>query len=524
MNIPRPTEWNGQAIRAPILPPRVPAQLEQKASPHDSVTDLEVGKPSPPPEPATRFSFRAYLETTRRCPRVSNEADEIYYCHVSSTASIPTLAAWFLMITLVPWVTLLTAVYAPLRDRLEEFDVIVPLAIFTLCGVSASLVFFYRFVADKWVQDTCAAPLIEGPEGVAGKTLDSTAVVLRGMMQQLRERHATHPNDKAYALYGILKTVQVDKLAPVDYSQPYATVYHRLYSSLLSWDASLVCLLLDANGEGGSLSTDAPSWVPDWSMPCRNTWLDPSYVYASRATSASGSAPPRAAVADRRLTVTGILYDACTVSFPSFTAVDKAEITPGLDPASPAGQTILALHTWIARACRDIRVDSALDSTPKAIMTVLMGGKLGDVQDEAARQTEEQEFSEWYRVFSDACAAGARGDDAAVVAAAAAALAANERARGYFVQCCEKLAGKRGLFLTAKRYIGTGPVAMMGSESGGEGDVIALVVGAATPLVLRSRGNGEYSVVGPALIPGVMEGEAWEREGGEKVAQDIVLV
>ncbi|KAK3897503.1 hypothetical protein C8A05DRAFT_38946 [Staphylotrichum tortipilum] len=390
MNIPRPIEWNGRAIRAPILPPCGPALLRKKAN-RKSVTDAEGGKQSPPPEPDTRFSFRAYLKT-RRCRRVSDASDTVY-CHSSYTASIPILAAWFLML-IMPWVAAIIVIYAPLmkiRDRLQY------------AGFISSLVLFSFFV-------------------------------------------------------------------------------------------------------GG------------------DTWLDPSYVYASRATSATGSAPARAAVADRRLTVTGILYDACAVSFPSFAVVDEAEITPGLDPASPAGQTILALHTWIARTCRDIRVDAALDSTPKAIATALMGGELGDVQDEAARQTEEQEFSEWYRVFSDACAAGARGDDAAVVDAAAAAMAANERARGYFVRCCGKLAGKRGLFLTAKRYIGTGPVEMLGSEAGGEGDVIVLVAGAATPLVLRSRGNGEYSVVGPALIPGVMEGEAWEREGGEKVAQDIVLV
>ncbi|KAK3900503.1 hypothetical protein C8A05DRAFT_35843, partial [Staphylotrichum tortipilum] len=310
-------------------------------------------------------------------------------------------------------------------------------------------------------------------------------------MQQLWERHATHPNDKAYALYGILKTVQVDKLAPVDYSQPHGTVYYRLFCSLLCWDASLVCLLVDANS--GSLGADTPTWAPDWSIPCSENWLDSSYAYSSHPTSASGSSPARTAISDHRLTVTEILYDACAVSLPSFAAVREADIIPGLGPASPAGQTMLALHRWIARACRGIRVDSALDSTPKAIATVLMGGELGDVQVVAARKKEEQEFSDWYRVFSDACAAGGR-EDTAVVAAAAAAMVANERARGYFVRCCCKLARKRGLFLTSKRYIGTGPVAMLGSESGREEDVIAQIAGAAAPLVLRSWGNEEFSI------------------------------
>ncbi len=513
MNIPRPTKWNGQPIRASLLPPpppRVPARLHR--SNRKSDTDSEVGEQALLPEPDSRFSFRAYLEGTSRCPRVPKNPGPAH-CHCSSTATTLARVLW-LLVLLTPYLAVLIPI-AIVRT-------VTATAVFIVLSVFGGLLIylFVESVLGNYVQDACVVPLIEG-QVVAGRVLDSTGVVVRGMMQQLRERHATHPNDKAYALYGILKTVQVDKLAPVDYSQPRGKVYHPFFSSLLSWDVSLVCLLLDANG--GSLGTDMPTWVPDWSTPCRANWLDSSYTYFTRATSPAGSAPPQAAVVDHRLTVTGILYDACVVSFACFIAVDEAEIVAGLDPASPTGQAILELYRWISRARHDIRLDSALESTPKAIATVLRGSELGDVEDVAAREKEEQEFSEWYRVFSDACETGGR-DDRAVVAAATTAMAANERARGYFLRCCGKLAGKRGLFLTSKGYIGTGPVVMLGSESSLEGDVLALVAGAAAPLVLRSRGNGEYSVVGPALIPGVMEGEAWEREGGQNAAQDIVLV
>lgn len=45
-----------------------------------------------------------------------------------------------------------------------------------------------------------------------------------------------------------------------------------------------------------------------------------------------------------------------------------------------------------------------------------------------------------------------------------------------------------------------------------EGDEIALVRGVPVPMLLRKAtdGSGRYSVVGPAFVHGLMEGEGWD--------------
>jgi hypothetical protein len=60
----------------------------------------------------------------------------------------------------------------------------------------------------------------------------------------------------------------------------------------------------------------------------------------------------------------------------------------------------------------------------------------------------------------------------------------------------------RKLFATGKGYLGLGPAAIL------TGDIIAVILGLDTPLVLRRSGVDGYQIVGEAYVHGIMDGEA----------------
>ena len=87
----------------------------------------------------------------------------------------------------------------------------------------------------------------------------------------------------------------------------------------------------------------------------------------------------------------------------------------------------------------------------------------------------------------------------------------------FHMNCCNKLRGKRTLFITSDGRLGTGPLSMR------RGDIIALVAGLRVPLALRPKfdGTDRCILVGPAFIPELMKGPVWE---GVNRYREIILV
>ena len=77
-----------------------------------------------------------------------------------------------------------------------------------------------------------------------------------------------------------------------------------------------------------------------------------------------------------------------------------------------------------------------------------------------------------------------------------------------FEYCCSKLANGRVLFISSKGYL------CSGSEGIAVGDSVALVAGVPLPLILRAAGDGKiaWTVVGPAVVAGITNGDAWRPE------------
>lgn len=59
----------------------------------------------------------------------------------------------------------------------------------------------------------------------------------------------------------------------------------------------------------------------------------------------------------------------------------------------------------------------------------------------------------------------------------------------------------RKCFASQRGYLGVGPAMAL------QGDVIAIMLGMDTPLVLRPVGDNHYQIVGEAYIHGIMDGE-----------------
>jgi serine phosphatase RsbU (regulator of sigma subunit) len=62
----------------------------------------------------------------------------------------------------------------------------------------------------------------------------------------------------------------------------------------------------------------------------------------------------------------------------------------------------------------------------------------------------------------------------------------------------------------------------IGPQDARTGDLVALFAGATRPMIIRSQGD-EYRLHGPAIVHGIMNGEAWP-EDANSALQRYVLV
>lgn len=534
INIPRPPKWNGKTMRS--LPVK--------------------------PKSAQPLSLRAYLESAGKCcPPVPKSSYDNYVdvCHFLKS----TVVFRFMLVAL-PTSALPAGLWFRAVERGKGQADFSPPLVFSIVWIILSISLFHTATRrETRLQDTCATPLIADPriilsdasaqdaiqgsgwesakrlrEKVAlGEDIpDRTVKIMRGLVQHIRERQVTEAKDRSYALNGILRTIEVEP-PEVDYSLTLGEVYRQLLSTLLRWEPALISMLIDATATSRP-SADAPSWVPDWGSIGARSWLHTSYVYNTCSQRATPSSAPCALVSGGRLTVRGTIYDASRSCSGPLREFRDDDIVPSLSVYSAAGRAILDFVSWVSAARRDIRLENAFESLPRAIFDVLAGpltkagtGSIGGDDSgpgSGAKSDTMKSFNEWYQIFSDATTRSAGGsrplaprnsriDSATSVRAVATALADNPAAKHFFTQCCAEMMGRRSVFFTRKRYIGTGPEGMRSN------DCIALVAGVPAPMVLRAAitpNGAEYSVLGPALIPALMNGEGWD----EAKAEDIILV
>lgn len=91
---------------------------------------------------------------------------------------------------------------------------------------------------------------------------------LLNLPQRFRDRKASDPRDKVYALLSLVETGSAGSTLVPDYSLSVKDVFIRAAISIIRASKSLSVLSTD---NGRKVRTDLPSWVPDWDAPAGET-------------------------------------------------------------------------------------------------------------------------------------------------------------------------------------------------------------------------------------------------------------
>jgi hypothetical protein len=330
---------------------------------------------------------------------------------------------------------------------------------------------------------------------------------LINVLNMTRQRQASEPQDKVYALYGVLASLDIN-LQPLMENTRFEEVYLDFTKRIIDWHRSLDILReagISPAASGSSLQ-NTPSWVPDWRWP-----LD---RISRRRCKAAKDSSPDFSFSDSGLEIItkGIFVDTLdfVISIPiNVQDLNDHEASRADLPTLYLRDSITALCVWIQRIHR---LQGAIVRVPlkDAIFEVLHSNTDPNRYDsDELRDT----FDRWYAMV--AVDNPALDEIDPVGWQMAFGVANDEVVYRYHRRLLKSTAG-REFFTTTQGYIGTGPRGMK------MGDVVVLITGLGLPMIVRETGEKRYMVVGAAHIHKVMEGDAWPSDDGEM--REIVLV
>ena len=296
------------------------------------------------------------------------------------------------------------------------------------------------------------------------------------LMGFIQMAQCSDPRDRIYGVLSIVDHTDRQLGITPNYSLPVRDVYQdvvvRTLERYKKLDMLTSCLLRD----GDDNKENMPSWVPDWSKSSDI----PFQLYYG--TTASGSIMAQAehlgdgvlrAAGVRVATITGIqAFNHSDLITSNKTMEAFLDILPRrvLDRTYVGGGSLLRAY------CRTVCCDSFADrhDPPSTGFP------------RAADSTEEvTRYLEWDKLIDRPLPN----------------FPANSEL-GMFTREMGGLCKSRLLFQTREGYIGLCP------ESTRIGDVVAVILGCKTPIILRPVGDKQFRVVGESYVCGMMNGEA----------------
>ncbi|KAI1870277.1 hypothetical protein JX265_006447 [Neoarthrinium moseri] len=305
-----------------------------------------------------------------------------------------------------------------------------------------------------------------------------------GPVQALRERRATVPADKAFALHGVLQRVGISRSTP-DYSKPLGEVYHGLFLDLLRHQTSLINLLVDI----GPRLPGVPSWVPDWSSIHRWNWISPDYTYDNTTLYGASFPEPQMKISDDKLALWAIKKGTIGWMSDAFQEVATESGPRGSSEASIAlAQAMRSFTEWVRVIGES--ASTQVDSTDSDALGSIYKALVGSPKSPSPEQFDI--FKRWLYLIQSQLLDGPVDEPSSPWLS----LSADPEVFKFTVSCCNQLAERRTLFVTAEGQVGSGPPTM------GTGDRLVLLRGVAVPMVLRTAGKTEntFEVLGPAFI------------------------
>lgn len=354
------------------------------------------------------------------------------------------------------------------------------------------------------------------------------------LLFRCRACHATEPKDRIYGLYGVLERRGI-RLSEVDYKKTKEQVYLEFTREACQATNSLSLLNLVAGGNNTATSTTMPrqpSWVPDYGGPFRmgDNWA------ARGLRASSGSVPDFHFSNDGRvLRTVGVLVD--TIKEKTTTTIWQ----PSGDPALVEDgdlvnlewgflQTVRAYREWnalfekhidtlwvtygsscegVVRALEKVLTLSQQACFPPAVMYAWMHlidkrqDRSGAFMEANWRLERRKDFKEhrlnlWFRMM----------------------MTRQQDEEEWQTLCALKMCPKtsdlnhviwmynadRLLFVTKRGFLGSANMSIR------EGDAIFVLSGVDRPMILRPQGTdpNSWTILGPAYIDGMMEGQLWD--------------
>jgi hypothetical protein len=362
---------------------------------------------------------------------------------------------------------------------------------------------------------------------------------LSEILKVTRPKLSTKPEDKIYGLYGVFDYIQIQGLPKVDYDRAVNTTYTEMTIATIEIDKSLdilyqVCL--------PQLVSHLPSWVPDYS----NT----SYFRAIRIehSCATGTSIPWYSYTELRLSVRGTIIDeiqdvatSTSITLRSFRRGYNAvqESREAQNRQTGVLMLVRTLQAWVELS-RKIRTYPTGVPTREAFYRIItQNGELDPLLQSVNTHSLSDALEAWMSTITanfsdDRTILQELHEKVRVVPEYEATLKDYSRLFGYgsdldlwpdelkirfFLRLysAEVALLQHEIFLnsyhktfvrTRDGYMGTCPRWVK------SGDSIALIQGLKTPFIVRKI-DEHYSLIGPAYVEGIMEGERWKESDAE---------
>jgi hypothetical protein len=350
------------------------------------------------------------------------------------------------------------------------------------------------------------ATLFFRPAPRSNAWMENFHVQLIHILNATRHRQASQPQDKVYALYGVLASLDFN-LQPLTENTHFEEVYLDFTKRVIDWHKSLD-ILLEAGfppAAGESRLQNTPSWVPDWRWP-----LD--RISMRRCKAAKDSSPAYSfSESGLEIITKGIVVDALdsVASIPGNLQDPADHETSGADLlALDLRDSIAALRVWIQQT-NGLHQPMVRGPPEDVIFEVLHSNAQPDLYySDELRVT----FHRWYAlVIADYSTL----DETSPAGWKIASNVAHDKVLYRYYRRLLKWTAGRKLFTTTQGYIGTGPTRIE------KGDAVVLIAGFKLPVIVRANAEKKYTVIGAAHIHKMVDGDAWPDDEGE--LEEIVL-
>ena len=382
----------------------------------------------------------------------------------------------------------------------------------------------------------------QSPDWFLKETRSKNLQVLGAIQVALRERTCTEPQDRAFALIGILKSFGATPSPAILYS-PTSETYQCFLKDLLDWDSNAVAMIADA----GFAPAGWPSWVPQWGSTPTSSWLTWRYVVGSPVHAAPAVPKPYYKITNSRLQLKG----KCQGSITFITHFEN------IGRGSGYSQIISNLErflSWLSatRDCQLIYGDGEMEGslfailyglTPERGPTHEVVGTICDTDqfpeihtdfqrlplwqgpyDFTAQRSAYEEFYRLYKMIKASLPPSTGDTDQTsrekseqidIIALANVVLPTDEYHR-CFVRIINAVASQsRCVFVLEDGSIGTGPANLQ------IGDQAFLLGGVPVPMILsKDKVKDAFKVRSAAIVHGIMHGSGFS----SKQQEDVTLI